>query len=67
MHDPLSDALEALVDKHGLQTVLEHLSPICRAKADHIRTHWLGGQAQARCFDLAADRLDRIIAKIDGC
>jgi hypothetical protein len=39
--DPQTEAaLEAMVDKFGLATVLNGLSCICSAKADHIEENW---------------------------
>ena len=39
--DPQTEAtLEAMVDKFGLATVLNGLSFICSAKADHVATNW---------------------------
>jgi hypothetical protein len=32
--------LEALIDKHGLETVLEFLRDICCDKAEHVATEW---------------------------
>jgi hypothetical protein len=34
------DALEAMIDKHGLQNVLNGLACICSGKADHIEHNW---------------------------
>ena len=34
------DALEAMIDQHGLDTVVLALSHICDEKAEHIRTNW---------------------------
>ncbi len=32
--------LETLVDKHGLQAVVDELSSICNEKADHVRVNY---------------------------
>jgi hypothetical protein len=34
------DALEQIVDSHGLQKVVYMLEEICHAKADHIAHNW---------------------------
>jgi hypothetical protein len=34
------DALEAMVDKFGLENVLDSLACICSGKADHIEHNW---------------------------
>lgn len=34
------DTLEAIVDASSLAAVLEGLSEVCHAKAEHIRSNW---------------------------
>jgi hypothetical protein len=34
------EALERLIDHHGIAEILIALSEICGAKADHIRANW---------------------------
>lgn len=36
----LCDALEALIDKHGLLDVVTGLELVCMDKANHIRLNW---------------------------
>jgi hypothetical protein len=49
-------ALEAMVDKCGLATVLNGLSCICSAKADHIAENWQDKHL-AKAWDRAAVHL----------
>lgn len=37
---PVAQALEALIDRHGLHDVLEDLACVCHAKADHVESSW---------------------------
>jgi hypothetical protein len=36
----VSRDLEKMIDKHGLEYVLQQLACICIAKAEHIETNW---------------------------
>jgi hypothetical protein len=58
------DALERLVDKHGLGGVLWVLVEVCEQKAEHIRTNWQD-KATARRWARAAAAIDQIINKGD--
>jgi hypothetical protein len=55
---PLNDALEQLIDSHGLGTVVEALAEVARDKAEHVRTAWQDEQ-YARHWDRAARELDK--------
>ena len=50
------DALEAMVDKFGLQNVLNGLACICSGKADHIEHNWQDQRA-AKHWERAAVHL----------
>ena len=50
------DALEAMVDRFGLQSVLNGLAYICSGKADHIAHNWQD-QRSARHWERAAIHL----------
>ncbi|MBE7465624.1 MAG: hypothetical protein HS116_19290 [Planctomycetes bacterium] len=65
-HDLKNEAehLEALVDRHGLETVLNLLAEICREKAEHLRCHWQD-HTTARVWDRAASRIEAAVAKIE--
>lgn len=41
----LDDTLEALIDAHDLQTVLNSIVRVCGEKADHLRTNWQDRQS----------------------
>lgn len=54
--------LEQLVDRHGLQHVLDTLGAICEGKAEHLRTNWQAVSAgdnwtrAARAVELCAGK-----------
>ncbi len=35
-----TDALEAMIDRYGLEQILNTVAGICAEKADHIRGNW---------------------------
>lgn len=47
-------ALEALVDKYSIETVIEALSQICSAKAEHIATNWQDAHLAKRWMVVSA-------------
>lgn len=47
------DTLEGLLDKVGLGALLEGLSEVLEAKADHLLSNWSDGKA-ARAYQEAA-------------
>lgn len=57
------DAIEAMIDKSDLRTVLDAIVAICQAKADHLRTNWQdqvdagAWEHDARRIELACDTL----------
>jgi hypothetical protein len=53
---PMPETLEAFVDRHGLDRVLEALERICYAKADHLRTNWQDAPA-AKTWERAATKI----------
>jgi len=57
------DDLEQLIDRNGLDAVLDALRDICAEKAEHVLTNWQDKQA-AKDWDQAASVLDRASAKI---
>lgn len=60
-----ADALEQLIDQHGLETVLDLLADVCHEKADHLRTTWQDRNA-ARMWDRDAMRLQKIAHKLEN-
>ena len=50
------DTLEAMVDRFGLQAVINSLACICSGKADHIAHNWQD-QRSARHWEKAAIHL----------
>lgn len=64
MH-PYQDEIEAIVDRLNLQTVIEALSAVCDAKADHLRSNWQDGRA-AKKWEQVASALDLAAIKAEG-
>lgn len=50
----LCDALERLIDRHGVATVCDALGGICYDKAEHIRTNWQDRALASKWSRLAA-------------
>jgi len=46
----LENQLEALIDTHGLATVLGAIAGVCWEKGDHLRSNWQDPRA-ARVWD----------------
>jgi hypothetical protein len=63
LDQPAKDDLEQLIDRNGLDAVLDALRDICAEKAEHVLTNWQDKQA-AKDWDQAAGVLDRASAKI---
>jgi hypothetical protein len=40
MHDGMLDALESLIDKHGMVNIMLGLVHICDEKAEHVESNW---------------------------
>ena len=57
-------ALEGLIDKSSVKTVLEAITDICNAKASHIRSNWQD-EPLARSWEREANTIDRILPKIN--
>jgi hypothetical protein len=55
--------LEQLIDKHGIETVLEQIAEICTAKAMHIRESY-SDVTLAREWMRTGDRLALMASKI---
>jgi hypothetical protein len=34
------ETMETLIDRHGLDNVLDIISEVCYLKAEHLRTNW---------------------------
>lgn len=62
-HNERLDALEAMIDKIGLNAVVETLAEVCSAKADHIRTNWQD-EPLAKGWDRRAARLINVAVKL---
>ena len=56
MNKELAEALEVLVDTHGLAEVLAALSDVCMGKAEHLRANWQDAKA-AKEYDRLSARL----------
>jgi hypothetical protein len=61
------EALEAMVDRHGVSGVLSMLSEICAEKAEHLRVNWQDRPAagvwnrRGNAIEKVAERLTREI------
>ena len=55
--------LEKLLDRHGMETVLDALATICHEKAESISCNWQDSTT-ARAWRVAAMKLDHV--KISG-
>jgi hypothetical protein len=58
MNHEQDEALERMIDDHGLAAVLASLIEACQAKAEHLRSNWQD-DASASVWDVAAKRLER--------
>lgn len=59
-----TDSLEQLIDRTSVEAVLQALSAICDAKAEHIRENWQD-DTTAGCWRYAARQVDKAIAKVE--
>lgn len=53
---PTYDALEAMIDRHGLSGVLKGMADICYEKQEHVESNWQDralGKAWAKAARLA--------------
>ena len=57
-------ALEALVDRCDLETVVDALGLICAEKAEHLRSNWQDG-ASAKLWDKRCRALQKLAAQIE--
>lgn len=57
--------LEAMIDRHGLYTIVSMLSDICSDKAQHIRTNWQD-DSTATQWEKAMAIVDRAAGRIDA-
>jgi hypothetical protein len=66
MSQRLEDALEQLIDAHGLYNVTEALQQVCFGKSEHLAANWQDYPASkrwnraGRAFDHTAARLHKI-------
>jgi hypothetical protein len=54
--DTMEMELEAFVDAHGLECVLNRLASVCREKAEHVETNWQDARL-ARIWNSAANKI----------
>jgi hypothetical protein len=55
----LENELERLLDKHSLGIILNVLTDICHAKAEHVRTNWQDEEL-ASSWEYNAKQLDKV-------
>lgn len=63
MKQELFQQLEQMVDKHTIAEVLETLTEVCSAKAEHVATNWLDMHVAAE-WQAIANALVAIPARI---
>lgn len=56
----LEDAVETLIDKHGMSVVLETIEAICHGKAQHLDENWQDREG-SRCWTRMAKAIDKAI------
>ena len=59
----MRDELEKMVDKFGLDSIIEALREICILKADHLRVNWQD-EPSAENWERKAELLDELSLKI---
>lgn len=57
------EALEGMVDRHGLDGVLNMLSEICGEKAEHVRSNWQD-EPGGKIWDKRASIVDAATSKV---
>lgn len=65
MNTELNDALEALIDKHGLTQVLVAIAEVCDAKAEHLAVNWQDADS-ARYWTQDAGWIGKLAAKVNN-
>jgi hypothetical protein len=58
------EALEGILDRHGLHGVLDMLASVCAEKAEHVRSNWQD-EGTARMWDRRATKLSNF-ASLQG-
>ena len=64
-YNNLHEALEHLIDNHGLDVVLTELVSICEEKAEHVRANWQDNPL-AVTWEKRANKLDKVRSWIDS-
>jgi len=59
------DHLEAMIDKVGLNNVLDHLVNVCYYKAEHLRTNWQD-ENMAKSWERDGKRLDVLVSQLEN-
>lgn len=59
------EALEAMVDRHGLTQVLIMLHHICGEKAEHLRSNWQD-DASAKYWEQDARRIEKAAVSVNN-
>jgi hypothetical protein len=68
MDTAIKDELESIVDRVGLDTLLDCLSAVCDDKAEHLASNWQDGAA-SKCWESASWKVaklscDRAIVRV---
>ena len=63
MKENITEALEGMIDRHGLLHVVTALELICAEKSEHIRANWQD-RTTAKPWDAASRKLGALAAQV---
>ena len=61
----MTDQIESIVDKHGIESVLMALSTMCGEKGNHVATNWQDKRLAHRWYTLEG-AIGVIVPKANG-
>lgn len=64
MDETIKDELESIIDRVGLDTLLDCLSSVCDDKAEHLACNWQDDGA-ARAWQRASARIAKASCHVD--
>jgi hypothetical protein len=59
----LQEQLEALIDRHSLNTVIEALGEVAFAKSNHVAENW-SDMAASKAWQIAGSGLQKLASKV---
>ena len=63
MSQRIEDALEQLIDAHGLYNVIEALQQACFSKSEHLASAWQD-EVASKHWNKAARTFDRVLDRV---